>query len=1310
MDHIPYSRSEHCYATEWATAMQLTDPEQLGDEPLYCEADHSSVYYSGSEDDYYEAPETRRLRIETKAVQFLNGNIPYLLSARLQGPFDKNSWNNPWRSKRIQKRADYRGSPPKQLAPTVEATRDDAVEKAVVSDLSGTQRTSLYPLPSPGTTNPPSARKNLFLEDGDYNRIKKWRETVKGISATKDPFWTSHQNASPHISRIKKRAPDEEWLHKRELKKRKSRDMLTSPPTVSPSQGAAKLRSKRSSRRSSLMLRSAPGSSTQEDELAVNLGDGSSSLDTSRLESLPETTAGLSRVVRNSQSSIRRVVYHDPESSEDELSMPSTTPSGRAARSLAGTSISPNNAPSRRKKLAKRAKDLASCDVREQPDEETVELRHPEKYQTSAHQCPALDKPKRPAEDVPKRAHGLSQHDNSFYFHHTRARSFAEKQEPQRLTKHRTSSPAPGRLLLRHEAAAFTTSDADRGCDDHRAEDNQIPVPLHSGDRMIVDTNDTQQESYESMESLGTDDIEHKDNHEDTTETEGKPDSEARSNVVTENQSVDEICVTHAPQIANKPQLGGLDKLIIESNPGESTCNHTEDSSIVSTYDKSQSIQADAAPDGVGTLQQITPVDDVDASDLEWRTYINTQDLSTTSVMTGTECEGMEGVQAVVQGPKDENDSDSDWVTTVDTQDLPTVSPDPNATVENHSSPVVEQGPSETSNPEWLTFLDIQNESATHNQHTGGPVIGQEAMDVDVQTESNSEWSTIMSPSSQLSIEQTGNTSHEPVQPDAPMPNEKATHGSVECIIDDAYTEAPIEVDPSHKETIPIESLRNILVDNSALVKESILEGIQTVKEDNDALIQKTAGVSVSGAQPEYSEKVEAHPNQEKEVSSTNVCVIDETASGPERVQSERLCEGEADGVLQPSEISLKVASTVADSSIMDETNAGIEPQQLQSPWTKEGVLDVQTISTPITYSGTMDETTAIIEPPQIQSPWGGMELLIPATQAAPSNDTPLKLSSSNLITFAGKALVFSETPQTPWVGERLPSPDFSLSVKRFSDFMELSPIKQRASSNGSILRGSNTRSGVLFKTPAPTKPKRCVTFAPLPGAEEANNVEPDGKNDDQAYVEEDVSYSDLEGKKTATVRVTRMTTRAASPPPRDANSAEAGELPDHDHKFSKHFEAMSKRKNAPRETPRLLPSDSQQTDGSQDVAAMAEAFIQASQTRKMGLDQDGAPTEDPIQSCTKSLSAEKHLTSMLGDRLEGQENIEPVDDVSAVLDNLGDFFDSTWGVNVSMDEGLDKEITAQQQAQAASSQDLRQTLDSVGDPMWASNINVWAD
>lgn len=67
--------------------------------PIYYEPFNrpEDIICGESEDEYCATPAARRRRIEAAARRFLNGEIPFIVSAQLLGPFTKESgWQNPW--------------------------------------------------------------------------------------------------------------------------------------------------------------------------------------------------------------------------------------------------------------------------------------------------------------------------------------------------------------------------------------------------------------------------------------------------------------------------------------------------------------------------------------------------------------------------------------------------------------------------------------------------------------------------------------------------------------------------------------------------------------------------------------------------------------------------------------------------------------------------------------------------------------------------------------------------------------------------------------------------------------------------------------------------------------------------------------------------------------------------------------------------------------------------------------------------------------------------------------------------------------
>lgn len=1280
--------------------------DDLGDEPIYCEAHHDDAVYSGSEDDYYEAPEHRRLRIEAKAVQFLTGNLPYLLSATLQGPFDNKSWDNPWKSKRAQRGARRRVSHSRRSLEEVEAPTAHGSGKAI-DDLPDAQRTSLYPLPSPEITNPPSARKNAFMDESQYSRVKTWREAVTSIPVTKDPFWASRQGESENAHVTKKRSADENWLHTRGSKKRKSVDKRRLLLTESPSQAAAKTRSSHD-RLSENMTQSLSISSSCEYSLATLPVAQSASFGSSRLANVTTETPELPQTARNPQFSKRQLPYREPEMSEDELSMPSPTGPMQASRSLGQKSMSPTNRRSlTRQKRAANGDSASHTYGGKINDEKMIEQAWDSRFSLS--QCPGMNMAKTSAKDVAGRALEASQQDNSFYFHAKPKNPADQPEAYQHSTspKDRTTLSLPSAQMR----VLVSAEDMIGEGDGPQPEDSDDLVMPHAEIRTDLVKNVGQNTPHKTdappglTGEAGTGVLDGPGAvHEATTPHTKEAHTE---DTIQRNQESD--AAKHLPQKDNET--------CVKPDTDRSAFVCTQELSPVSMHGSTRPAGTVAVSDEA--VPQGTPSADNDAvAASEWSTYINTQDsLNASEKLLSHACD-TEGMKIVSHGPGDP--TDPDWTTFVDTQD-PTAEPaEPaeggKAAGEVDEVEVVEQGSDDPSDPEWSTILNTQDQfAARKQQHEGledekGDAMGIDAIEqgdgslvVQDDVVSNSDWSTYMSASSQIIADQTRSTSHEPVQPEESASETKPSQVSVGAIIN-AYAEeshlSSEEIKHAFEGNAVNENLQDSVVVSTSQEDNGVPESVVQPRQESRGPIENQEDTAVPSAQSNSDEQAVPQPDQVEQSTSTD---LDATTASIESTQSQTLSKEETGHALQAPRPSRSGTEALVDPAAAHGTPASVEPRHIQNPWQTRRDMVLQTPAARVNGFTVLDETNANIEATTFQSPWA-KESIGPPVCAVLDNDTTLNESPSNLSMLAGKALTLSEAPQTPWLGDKLPSPNFSLSVKRFSDFMKPSPTKKRVSANGSILRGSSMSSHVLFGTPVPLEPRRRVTFAPLPGEKEAGLADVGSKDKDEFYVEEDVSYFDIKGKKMSSIRVARPKTRAASPPPSQVNGADAGELPDHDHKFAKHFEIMSKRKkNLSRKMPRLLPPDSQQTNASQEVGAMAEAFIEASQTRKRTAELVEASANGNPQS--DDPPAAKNLSPVAINPVEEQENVEPVDDVSAVLDNLSYFFDHTWGVDTSMDIDAEVETSVQQQQKTASKR-----FDNVGDPLLSLNVNIWAD
>lgn len=198
-------------------------PDELaldwGEDTIYCEATCRSedVLYEGSEDADYDSPTSRRLRYEAAGQRFLNGADIFLLSATLQGPFDKScDWGNPWRSKYRTADVSRPKEPngPRFLTSTNRASQQLEIPTSVECHLPSPESLKQVAITEP----------HAYLEDDELAAVQNWRTLVRpGLGP--DEFWTSK---SEELTSAKKRkANSSDWLKKSASKRRKADIMET---------------------------------------------------------------------------------------------------------------------------------------------------------------------------------------------------------------------------------------------------------------------------------------------------------------------------------------------------------------------------------------------------------------------------------------------------------------------------------------------------------------------------------------------------------------------------------------------------------------------------------------------------------------------------------------------------------------------------------------------------------------------------------------------------------------------------------------------------------------------------------------------------------------------------------------------------------------------------------------------------------------------------------------------------------------------------------------------------------------------------
>ncbi|KAF5680575.1 protamine p1 [Fusarium heterosporum] len=205
-----------------------------GEDTIYCEAtcDPQDVLYCGSEDDNYDSPEERKQRYEAAGQRYLDGKVPFIMTALLKGPFESNppDWENPWRSKQqrtIGTSKRTRTSPGK-LARSAKVRRNISIPETVQSPNDSLQ----CHLPSPESLNQTSELEaHPYLEEDELAKVHEWRDSVESEKEHKDQFWTSIPSGT--VSERKRKANGSSWL-KLLTKKRRRTDIMESGSVDTP--------------------------------------------------------------------------------------------------------------------------------------------------------------------------------------------------------------------------------------------------------------------------------------------------------------------------------------------------------------------------------------------------------------------------------------------------------------------------------------------------------------------------------------------------------------------------------------------------------------------------------------------------------------------------------------------------------------------------------------------------------------------------------------------------------------------------------------------------------------------------------------------------------------------------------------------------------------------------------------------------------------------------------------------------------------------------------------------------------------------
>ncbi|KEY70353.1 hypothetical protein S7711_06827 [Stachybotrys chartarum IBT 7711] len=199
-------------------------PQQLAPcrEPdtIYCEAflAPEDIYSAAPEDGIYSSPKSRRLCYEAAGQRFLEGQLPFLLSTTLKGPFDKASgWVNPWRTKsRPQRDSDIKHSASSIKLGEVPEDGLRSIEEAEVAIPDSMD----CHLPSPQSLKQAfTSEEHPYLAHDEVSVVHTWRNGIQNQQPEDDILpWPSAVQRFMH----KRKSNNSGWLKSNSSKRRKT--------------------------------------------------------------------------------------------------------------------------------------------------------------------------------------------------------------------------------------------------------------------------------------------------------------------------------------------------------------------------------------------------------------------------------------------------------------------------------------------------------------------------------------------------------------------------------------------------------------------------------------------------------------------------------------------------------------------------------------------------------------------------------------------------------------------------------------------------------------------------------------------------------------------------------------------------------------------------------------------------------------------------------------------------------------------------------------------------------------------------------
>lgn len=1199
----------------------IRERQRLGEEPIYCAAydDGEEVLHHGSDSTLTNSERVaQRLRYEEQALRFLRGQRPRLISASLRGPFDEASgWRNPWLAAR---QADQQRRVPKPTtAPTKPAVKAlPGITEALTNDTPGVHDSMQCHLPSPDSHRELELADNTQLDTSARSRIRDWASNIQTDTLKRDDFWAPDISADDASdgNGTAKRPATKDWLKSKFNKRRKTDDLsfdTASTPTpavtgVLPALTASLISESRTN------IRTNANQSFEQTTPASSAKQGPE-------ESSPEASAPITASQKPSISKTGRVKKVAVKA--HALRRSSRRQSKQASRNLEDSVGQPPSQPTESHNVSRTTQFQAAEEAAAEPEAPLLE-KAMEQPNPKNDNCTEAVRPQ-PNE------HGdtsFESHVDQSFQYKARSTKLApikiaqDRQNTQQSQITQTGTPDSEEQHERtreyHEVAGHdemgTTEDTMNGesttdmpIDDTPQDNPQVAEDNHQTTVTEMET-EAQHLECPLVESTLCEDTTVHVNVVSETDQRGLDESEGAVQEAVDDQPGRSEDVEDALGDHSRESEGTVqDALDDPTDPGEATASFDANNQPTLLHVAATEVAPGESPTLIGNEMDLDISRPVSPVDVSEHPGA----LESSLPATGKD-ESNKQEQAAAEQTEAETETKK-----VETSEL-----EP-STVE--SAPLTQAQGFELPDAALLAEYYAQTSISTTAVSPGNAPVGH----------SEGEGGDVMS-------------LHEPQQEDQ---DEEAA--STTASDDGSDDDSEIMVPISQAEWTGQDSVDMPMIAAQDPAPETTLFSADTtdasLDEEIDQPDQEPTIMQSPWAHGDHGDTtIKAEPLDEEPWLPTSHPVS--IASSPVEVERQfpvPPSQQEPWTCLDQGQLQLAALRTA---ELLQEVMPR-EPSRLSSENMSEQQSPWAGCRKPIVYDDQQDVSLAFQSPQLQHSPIQTERLDTEATSPRQPTSVPRHLEQSG---------VFAQPATPTHITARQTTPDRTLSIKSFATFNTPSPKYEHSSTHQRLFsdrfpstqyladaaganpwtssRRSSLRSSL--RSSVKSRSHLRVSFGQLSSEE----------NDDAV---ESASHS-AGGKR-------------ASPPPQFARGVDDEDLGE---SFQKHFDTVSQRtpigmnKPQPRAIVRLLPSESQQIPMSPGIGLMAQAFREADEGQGPNCSSDLEIAVD--ESCRIS-DAEDRTREQSPWRLESQG--QGVDDVAAVLQNLDDFLNPRWEVDVHMNK-----------------------------------------